>query len=141
MTTGWPPGLLQDDERKLSRWLASRPDALYQLRKNMTQEDIIAMAREADLYADRQTDDPFDRKQIRDEHFAALAQAAERNKLAAWMMAQGYATGHGETMEGLLEELRWQVREPEREACAVLCDQLSDSSRDLRFGAAIRART
>ena len=37
MTTGWPPGLLQDDERKLSRWLASRPDALYQLRKNMTE--------------------------------------------------------------------------------------------------------
>ena len=29
----------------------------------------------------------------------------------------------------------------EREACAVLCDQLSDSSRDQRFGAAIRART
>jgi len=29
--------LLQDDERKLSRWLASRPDALYQLRKNMTE--------------------------------------------------------------------------------------------------------
>ena len=28
----------------------------------------------------------------------------------------------------------------EREACAVLCDQLSDSSRDLRFGSAIRAR-
>ena len=50
MTTGWPPGLLQDDERKLSRWLASRPDALYQLRKNMTQEDIIAMAREAELH-------------------------------------------------------------------------------------------
>jgi hypothetical protein len=29
----------------------------------------------------------------------------------------------------------------EREACAALCDQLSDSSRDLRFGAAVRART
>jgi len=28
----------------------------------------------------------------------------------------------------------------EREACAVLCEQLSDTSRDLRFGAAIRAR-
>jgi hypothetical protein len=37
VTTGWPPGLLQDDERKLSRWLASRPDALYKLRKNMTE--------------------------------------------------------------------------------------------------------
>ena len=28
----------------------------------------------------------------------------------------------------------------EREGCAALCDQLSDSSRDLRFGTAIRAR-
>ena len=35
MTTGWPPGLLQDDDRKLSCWFASRPDALYQIRKNM----------------------------------------------------------------------------------------------------------
>ena len=25
--TGWPPGLLQDDDKKLSQWLASRPDA------------------------------------------------------------------------------------------------------------------
>jgi len=28
----------------------------------------------------------------------------------------------------------------EREACAVLCEQLSDTSLDLRFGAAIRLR-
>lgn len=34
--TGWPPGLLQDDNRKLSKWFASRPDALYVLRKNLT---------------------------------------------------------------------------------------------------------
>lgn len=26
-TTGWPPGMLQDDSRKLSDWLASRPGA------------------------------------------------------------------------------------------------------------------
>ena len=25
--TGWPPGLLQDDSRELSRWFSSRPDA------------------------------------------------------------------------------------------------------------------
>jgi hypothetical protein len=25
--TGWPPGMLQDDSRELSRWLAGRPDA------------------------------------------------------------------------------------------------------------------
>jgi hypothetical protein len=34
-----------------------------------------------------------------------------------------------------------KARADEREGCAALCDQLSDSSRDLRFGAAIRART
>ena len=33
------------------------------------------------------------------------------------------------------------ARADEREGCAALCDQLSDSSRDLRFGTAIRART
>lgn len=30
--TGWPPGLLQDDSRGLSKWLANRPGALYTLR-------------------------------------------------------------------------------------------------------------
>jgi hypothetical protein len=33
MKTGWPPGLLQDDCAKLSRWFASRPDARYVVRK------------------------------------------------------------------------------------------------------------
>ena len=77
---------------------------------------------------------------------AALAQAAERNKVAAWMIAQGYATGHGETMEGLLKELErkasfdraeiWikRINEAvlaEREACAKVCD---DNATDLSEG-------
>jgi hypothetical protein len=41
-----------------------------------------------------------------------------REKVAAWMMRQGYATGHGDTVEDLLKELEWQIREREREACA-----------------------
>lgn len=32
-TTGWPPGLLQDDSRKLSDWFASRIDARHTVRK------------------------------------------------------------------------------------------------------------
>jgi hypothetical protein len=36
---------------------------------------------------------------------------AEREKVAAWMMARGYATGHGNTIEELLQELDWQIRE------------------------------
>ena len=79
-------------------------------------EDIIAMAKEAGFNVEqgfllRITG--IDEDLVR---FAALAQAAERNKLATWMMAQGYATGHGDTIEQLLDELRWQVRESEREA-------------------------
>jgi len=100
-------------------------------------QDIIAMAREAEIPG------WCDHEPLTEDHlirFAALAAADERNKLASWMIAKGYATGHGDTTEDLLKELEWQVRESEREACAVLCDQLSDSSRDLRFGAAIRAR-
>jgi hypothetical protein len=72
--------------------------------KDMTQDDIIAMAREAGFAASwsEAAGEALER-------LVALAQAAERNKLAAWMIAQGYATGHGETMEGLLEELEREI--------------------------------
>lgn len=33
MTTGWPPGLLQDDSRKLSDWFSSRVDARWTVRQ------------------------------------------------------------------------------------------------------------
>lgn len=35
--TGWPPGLLQDDNSKLSKWFASRLDARYVLRSVLIQ--------------------------------------------------------------------------------------------------------
>ena len=62
------------------------------------------------------------------EHFAALVTATERNKLAAWMIERGFATGHGDSIEKLLEELEWQIEESvrnEREACAKVCDVLA----------------
>ena len=76
----------------------------------MTRDDITRMAREAGFHGWYY--DPE-----RDYHFgcikklATLVAAAERNKLAAWMMAQGYATGHGDSMEDLLKELTWQIHE------------------------------
>lgn len=39
------------------------------------------------------------------------AMRMEREKVAKWMMRQGYATGHGETTEDLLAELEWQIAE------------------------------
>jgi len=31
--------------------------------------------------------------------------------LAGWMIENGFATGHGESMSGLLHELTWQIKE------------------------------
>lgn len=33
--TGWPPGLLQDDSKGLSKWLSSKPDAKQVVRDNI----------------------------------------------------------------------------------------------------------
>ena len=76
----------------------------------MNRDDIIRMAREAGLDPDLWNyTDAFER-------FAALVAAAEREKVAAWMIQRGYATGHGDTIEELLQELDWQIREQERES-------------------------
>jgi chemotaxis response regulator CheB len=36
---------------------------------------------------------------------------AEREKVAKWMVKHGYATGHGDTIEDLLAQLDWQIKE------------------------------
>lgn len=84
----------------------------------MSTDDIIRMAREAHLVM-------YDYDHPSLERFAALVAAAEREKVAAWMMQRDYATGHGDTLEDLLQELEWQVRENEREACAKLLDEMA----------------
>ena len=77
----------------------------------MDREEIIRMAREAGFKVDWQHADVAEIKAKRYEYFAALVAAAERNKLAAWMIKHGYATGHGDSTEDLLKELEWQIEE------------------------------
>jgi 2-oxo-4-hydroxy-4-carboxy--5-ureidoimidazoline (OHCU) decarboxylase len=89
----------------------------------MDREEIIRMAREAGLPYIYQTGEVANLRLV--ERFAALVAAAERNKLAAWMIERGYATGHGDTVEDLLKELEWQIAEREREVCAKVCDVLA----------------
>ena len=96
----------------------------------MNREDIIRMAREACVQAPREdwnsTAWVFGEETL--ERFAALVAAlvaaAEREKVARWQIGSGYSTGHGDTVEDLLVELEWQVRESEREACAKVCETL-----------------
>ena len=56
-----------------------------------------------------------------------MAVEAEREKVARWHIGSGYTTGHGDTIEDLLVELEWQVRESEREACAAVCCDMIDA--------------
>lgn len=97
----------------------------------MTREDIIRMAREAGAYPAANTDRALLLlSESHLERFAALVAAAERNKLATWMLTKGYATGHGDTVEDLAREVEWQVRESEREACAKMVEPLDESLAD-----------
>lgn len=97
----------------------------------MIQEDILKLARVVGfhsavllhIYDGRDgalTDQELAELQ-RLERFAALVAAAQREKVAHWMRSMGYATGHGDTVEDLLGELRTQ----EREACAKYVEQCS----------------
>ena len=111
----------------------------------MNREDIIRMAREAGLYSGSpRTPSTGSMIEKRLERFAALVAAAEREKVAAWMMARGYATGHGDSVEDLLQELDWQIREQEREACAAMAEAFHhhqyDFTGNLELHEAIRAR-
>lgn len=60
---------------------------------------------------------------------------SDKEKLAQWMMQRGYATGHGDTLEDLLQELDWQIADgwnralmngvkTEREQCAKVCEDI-----------------
>jgi len=85
----------------------------------MTRDDIIKLAREAGF-----TDSSFfrwsaytdDLERFYRAAYAAGAKA-EREKVAQWMIQRSYATGHGDTIEDLLKEVEWQIRESERDRC------------------------
>lgn len=115
----------------------------------MTEDDITRMAQEAGwsgIYSQWVSSTerehltvPVTMEQIK--RFANLVAAAEREKVARWQIGSGYTTGHGETIEDLLVELEWQVRESEREACAKVCEEAHWSLDDRNeYATAIRAR-
>ena len=120
----------------------------------MTHDDIIRMAHEAGIKGPAPARQGFKMyaNPQRLMTFAALVAAAEREKVARWMMERGYATGHGDSTEDLLQELDWQIAEnwnralingitTEREACAKVCDDWPYGRDDVySIGQAIRAK-
>jgi hypothetical protein len=51
----------------------------------------------------------------------------ERVTVADWFMHRGFATGHGDAIVDMIDELEWQIAEKEREACAKMCDYVYDN--------------
>jgi len=49
--------------------------------------------------------------------------STEREMVANWLMRKGFATGHGDSIVDMLDELEWQVAEREREACAKVAEE------------------
>jgi hypothetical protein len=123
----------------------------------MNREDIIRLAREAGIDPESDTLCNYDGWTDTLVNFAVLVAAAERNKLAAWMIQFGFATGHGDTMEQLVDALGSEIVDriefeidvavaAEREACAKVCEdmlRMKRYERNLAFidaASAIRAR-
>ena len=77
----------------------------------MTDEKIIALA--------RAVRDGGHWNQLDIINFARLVAVAAQaesepsatEQVARWMIAHGYATGHGDSLGDLLHHLRWQVRD------------------------------
>ena len=84
----------------------------------MNREEVIKLARQSGLFVELVLERDLDWL----ERFAALVASAEREKVAAWMMQCGYATGHGDTIEDLLKELDWQAKEIERSMCVQIVE-------------------
>jgi len=55
--------------------------------------------------------------------FAKLVAERERELVANWLMRKGFATGHGDAIVDMIDELEWQVAEREREACAKIAEE------------------
>ncbi len=115
-------------------------------------DTVLKLAREVGAYWEYNRSHPVPCVFRDDEmlmQFADLIAKHEREKVAKWLITHGYATGHGDTIEDLLGELEWQVREREREACAKVCDAEAEATEAdgawlweaRRCAAAIRSRT
>jgi len=115
--------------------------------QDMTQEDIIRMAREAGLASIYSAcDEPGVRCAYEDwdeelERFATLIAAAQREKVAQWMHGLGYATGHGDTIEDLLDHLGTQIAEgleaeaiTQRAACAQIAREFDRDHPNTNYG-------
>jgi hypothetical protein len=89
----------------------------------MTKEEIKALAEK--VYGEC---DWHDSALSHLEQLAKLVIEHEREAVANWIMGKGFATGHGDAIVDMIDELEWQVAEREREACAKVADEYAEGA-------------
>ena len=89
----------------------------------MTKEEIKALAEK--VYGEC---DWHDSALNHLEQLAKLVIEHEREAVANWIMGKGFATGHGDAIVDMIDELEWQVAEREREACAKVADEYAEGA-------------
>ena len=115
----------------------------------MTQDEIIEMATASGIIPWTKheyiggnkfsaSDEGLDGDRTSLIQFGKLIAEKEREVVANWIMDKGFATGHGDSIVDLLDQLEWQIAEKEREACAKLVDYWE--AREGEHADAIRAR-
>jgi len=123
-----PHGFLRDASHNEGRYVCECEFWEPPKNKPMTRDEWIAWLRESWDEAQERASTPEQKP-------------SDKEKLAKWMMAKGYATGHGDSTEDLLQELEWQIREQEREACAMVAEKWPhEDERMFSIAQAIRAR-
>ena len=93
----------------------------------MNKEELIDMARKSDFEIHLDNLITWDGIECTNEltAFAKLVAEHEREVVATWIMDRGFATGHGDSIVDLLDQLEWQIAEKERGECAKLMDEMA----------------
>jgi hypothetical protein len=75
--TGWPPGLLQDDCKGLSKWLANKPDAKRRVREALAEQPAQEPAPLRDVMVANLVREGINKHRARElaDHFVGLATA------------------------------------------------------------------
>ena len=76
----------------------------------MTQDEMIELARQAGFAEPERIISTDTVRCVPDlAYFAELVAAKEREVVANYIMDRGFATGHGDSIVDLLDQLEWQI--------------------------------
>lgn len=104
----------------------------------MTQDEMIELARQAGFAEPERIISTDTVRCVPDlAYFAELVAAKEREVVANYIIDRGFATGHGDSIVDLLDQLQWQIEEKERKR---ILDVIGDNQCECRCSEVVRGQ-